>query len=122
MNQPIPPSSPQPAPMQVTDDTLLDGRVKLRQPRDGYRVAIDPVLLAAAVPAASGEMVLDVGTGVGAAALCLAWRAPESRVVGLELQRSLGQLASRAARMMGPVSQKLTAQFFACARKKIETP
>ncbi len=95
MNQSIPPSSPQPAPMQVTDDTLLDGRVKLRQPRDGYRVAIDPVLLAAAVPAASGEMVLDVGTGVGAAALCLAWRAPECRVVGLELQRSLGQLASR---------------------------
>ena len=34
----------------------------------------------------------------------------------------LGQLASLAARMMGPVSQKLTAQFFECARKKIETP
>jgi carbon monoxide dehydrogenase subunit G len=33
----------------------------------------------------------------------------------------LGQLASLAARMMGPVSQKLTAQFFDCARKKIET-
>ena len=33
----------------------------------------------------------------------------------------LGQLASLAARMMGPVSQKLTAQFFECARKKIET-
>lgn len=32
----------------------------------------------------------------------------------------LGQLASLAARMMGPVSQKLTAQFFECARKKIE--
>ncbi len=32
----------------------------------------------------------------------------------------LGQLASLAARMMGPVSQKLTAQFFECARQKIE--
>ncbi|BBK31056.1 tRNA1(Val) A37 N6-methylase TrmN6 [Stella humosa] len=83
------------APLAVTDDTLLEGRVKLRQPRDGYRVAIDPVLLAAAVPAAAGEMVLDVGTGVGAAALCLAWRVPGCRVVGLELQRQLGQLASR---------------------------
>jgi uncharacterized protein len=32
----------------------------------------------------------------------------------------LGQLASLAARMMRPVSQKLTGQFFDCARKKIE--
>jgi uncharacterized protein len=32
----------------------------------------------------------------------------------------LGQLAGLATRMMGPVSQKLTAQFFDCAKKKIE--
>jgi uncharacterized protein len=32
----------------------------------------------------------------------------------------LGQLASLAARMMVPVSQKLTSQFFDCVRKKIE--
>lgn len=91
--QPAPAAAQQP--IAVTDDTLLDGRVKLRQPREGYRVAIDPVLLAAAVPAQAGEMVLDVGAGVGAAMLCLAWRVPGARVVGLELQRTLGQLASR---------------------------
>ena len=32
----------------------------------------------------------------------------------------LGQLASLAARMMAPVSQKLTEQFFSCLKKKIE--
>ena len=32
----------------------------------------------------------------------------------------LGQLASLAARMMAPVSQKLTEQFFSCVKKKIE--
>jgi uncharacterized protein len=32
----------------------------------------------------------------------------------------LGQLASLAARMMAPVSQKLTEQFFDCAKQKIE--
>jgi carbon monoxide dehydrogenase subunit G len=32
----------------------------------------------------------------------------------------LGQLASLAARMMTPVSQKLSEQFFAAAKKKIE--
>ncbi len=32
----------------------------------------------------------------------------------------LGQLASLAARMMTPVSQKLTEQFFSCVKQKIE--
>ncbi|MCC7275371.1 MAG: methyltransferase [Alphaproteobacteria bacterium] len=82
-------------PIETTDDALLDGKVRLRQPKEGYRVAIDPVFLAASVPAAPGDTVLDVGTGVGAAALCLAWRVPACRVVGLEVQRALGQLASR---------------------------
>ena len=58
----------------LTDDRLLDGRVRLRQPAQGYRVAIDPVLLAAAVPARAGDRVLDAGCGTGAATLCLASR------------------------------------------------
>ncbi len=33
----------------------------------------------------------------------------------------LGQLASLAARMITPVSQKLTEQFFSCAKQKIES-
>ena len=69
----------------LTEDALLDGRVRLRQRRGGYRAAIDPVLLAAAVPARDGERVLDAGTGTGAAALCLAVRVGGVRVTGLEL-------------------------------------
>ncbi|SVE43912.1 uncharacterized protein METZ01_LOCUS496766, partial [marine metagenome] len=49
----------------LTEDKLLGGRVRFRQPASGYRVAIDPVLLASAVPAVSGSRVLDLGTGVG---------------------------------------------------------
>ncbi len=74
-------------------DTLLGGAVRLKQPRTGYRVAIDPVLLAAAVPAASTGRLLDIGTGVGAAALCFARRVPGARAVGLELQPELVRLA-----------------------------
>src|SRR3546814_8190614 len=48
----------------ITEDAFLGGRVKLRQPEVGYRAAIDPVLLAAAVPAVAGERVADLGCGV----------------------------------------------------------
>jgi tRNA1(Val) A37 N6-methylase TrmN6 len=76
-----------------TEDRLLGGRVRLRQPAAGYRVAIDPVFLAASVPAGPQQTILDVGCGVGAAMLCLAARVPQSRVVGLETQRDLVRLA-----------------------------
>lgn len=78
---------------ELTDDRLLGGRLRFCQPAHGYRVAIDPVLLAAAVPAEAGEQILDAGAGTGAAGLCLAVRVAGCRVVGLELQRSLQQIA-----------------------------
>lgn len=97
----------------VTEDRLLDGRVTLRQPASGFRAAIDPVLLAAAVPANDGDTVLDLGTGTGAAALCLAARVPGCRVVGLERSTEafalatenvdLNGLADRLAMVLGDV-------------------
>lgn len=81
----------------LTEDSLLNGRVRLLQPRDGYRAAIDPVLLAAALGVRPGERVLDLGCGVGAAALCLLARCPEARIEGLEVQEPLAQLARRNA-------------------------
>jgi len=55
-----------------TEDRLLGGRIQLRQPVDGYRAAIDPVFLAASVPAEPHQLILDVGCGQGAAMFCLA--------------------------------------------------
>ncbi len=78
----------------TSDDALLGGRVTLRQPVDGYRVAIDPVILAAAVPAGVQDRVIDIGCGTGAASLCLAARVPGCRVVGLERDRDIAQLAA----------------------------
>ncbi|HVA11867.1 MAG TPA: methyltransferase [Stellaceae bacterium] len=80
--------------LATSDDALLGGRLHLRQPVDGYRVAIDPVLLAAAVPATASDRVLDIGCGVGAAGLCLAARVPGCRIVGLEKQYELARLAA----------------------------
>lgn len=77
----------------ITKDLLLNGQVRLQQPENGFRVAIDSVLLAASVPNTQKSRVLDVGAGVGAAALCVARRIPNSRVTGLEIQEELAALA-----------------------------
>lgn len=77
----------------LTQDALLGGRLVFHQPADGYRVALDPLLLAAAVPAGPGELVLDAGAGTGAAALCLAARVERVRIVGLELAREVQKIA-----------------------------
>ncbi len=75
-----------------SEDTLLGGRVRLRQPAEGYRVAIDPVLLGAAVPAKPADRVLEIGAGSGAATLCLATRVSGCVITGLERDRDLAAL------------------------------
>lgn len=78
----------------VTQDYLLGGRVQIRQPAEGYRVAIDPIFLAASLHPDAGSTILDIGSGVGAASLCLAARVPHCRITGLETQREMVRLAN----------------------------
>jgi tRNA1(Val) A37 N6-methylase TrmN6 len=85
----------------LTEDALLGGRLRLLQPARGYRVAVDAVLLAAAVDAAPGQRILDLGAGVGAVGLCLAARLAGCSVVGIELQAALAELAERNANLNG---------------------
>ena len=80
--------------LALTEDALLNGKVRLFQPEKGYRVAVDPVFLAAAVPALPGERVLDVGAGTAAAMLCLQSRLGDCKMVGIELQRDLLRIAN----------------------------
>jgi tRNA1(Val) A37 N6-methylase TrmN6 len=85
----------------LTEDALLGGRIRLLQPTRGYRVAVDAVLLAAAVDAAPGQRILDLGAGVGAVGLCVAARLAGCHVVGIELQEALAGLAERNANLNG---------------------
>lgn len=82
-------------------DAFLGGRVRLWQPRQGYRAGIDPVLLAASLSPKAGEHVLDLGCGVGAAALFLGARVPGVHCVGLERHPGYAQLAARNGRDCG---------------------
>jgi len=80
-------------PEELTDDGFLGQRLRILQPRQGYRAATDPVLLAAAVPARSGDSVLELGCGAGVASLCLAARVAGLDQSALERQPAYAALA-----------------------------
>ncbi len=73
--------------------TLLGGRVRHVQPGDGHRSALEPVLLAASIPARTGQRVLEGGSASGAGLLCLAARVPGVTGVGIERDPDLVVLA-----------------------------
>ncbi|GGH42944.1 methyltransferase [Frigidibacter albus] len=85
----------------LTDDGFLGGRLRVLQPRSGYRAATDPVFLAAAVAAQPGQAVLELGCGAGVASLCLAARVPGLVQAGLELQPAYADLARQNAARNG---------------------
>ncbi len=81
----------------LTKDFIADGTITLWQPRQGYRVGIDSVLLAASTKIKPKSHVLDLGCGVGAIALCLLNREPSISVLGLENNSNLVTLANQNA-------------------------
>lgn len=85
------------ADLALSEDALLGGRVRFAQPAAGYRAAIDPVLLAAIVPAAFRGRIADLGCGAGAVALCIAARVAAAEVVGVERDHALAQVARENA-------------------------
>ncbi len=84
--------SPESAP-DTTENTLLDGRVRLRQPATGYRAGMDAALLASAVVAMPGRRVLEAGCGAGAVLTQIAARCPGVELAGLERDRAAANLA-----------------------------
>ena len=79
--------------MSMTENSILGGRVRLRQSVSGYRAGVDAALLAAACDAPAGARVLDAGCGAGAVMLAAAARRPEVRFVGLERDAKAAALA-----------------------------
>jgi len=85
-----------------SNDYLLDRKVKILQPLEGYRASTDAVFLAAMVNKVKpGDKILDVGSGTGAVSLCLAHRFANASICGLELQAQLADLSAQSAVLNG---------------------
>ncbi|HEY3679924.1 MAG TPA: methyltransferase [Bradyrhizobium sp.] len=83
---------------EFTEDALLGGSLRLRQPKSGHRAGHDAMLLAAATPARPGDRVADFGAGVGAAGLALAKRVAGIKLALVEIDQALAGLARDNAR------------------------
>lgn len=83
----------------TSEDGVLDGRLKLRQPLRGHRFGHDAILLAAATGARAGELAVDLGAGVGAAGLALAARVADLSIGLVEIDPMLCRLAEGNARL-----------------------
>lgn len=80
---------------EETLDELRKHRLKIIQPRHGYRFSLDPLLLCDFASIRAGEKTVDLGTGCGIIPLILARIAEESSLVGVESQAEMAELAGR---------------------------
>jgi tRNA1(Val) A37 N6-methylase TrmN6 len=92
---------------EVTEDAFLGGKLRLRQPKSGHRAGHDAMLLAAATPARSGDRVVDLGAGVGAAGLAVAKRVAGIGLVLVEIDPALAALARGNAASNGIAAETI---------------
>jgi tRNA1(Val) A37 N6-methylase TrmN6 len=83
---------------EITEDAVLGGRLRIRQPARGYRVNVDTLLLAATLPQEriGGGRVAEPCCGVGAALLAVATgykREGRIEFIGIEREPFYAQLA-----------------------------
>jgi tRNA1Val (adenine37-N6)-methyltransferase len=84
-----------------TLDDLFRGKLRILQKRDGYRLSMDPILLAHFAGSLRDTRVIDLGTGSGVIPLILGLRGDAREILGLEIQEDLADMARRSVRING---------------------
>lgn len=86
---------------EETVDEILEGALKIRQSRQGYRFNLDSLILASFVCLKPRCVNMDLGCGNGVIALVLARRYPSTHWTGLEIQEGLAALSCRNVEQNG---------------------
>ena len=90
--------------LEVTHDHLLAKQVRITQPKIGYRVGSDAVLVAASLTVRRGR-VLDLGAGVGGISLCIAKRLGGVQITAVEIDPVTAALARHNVAVNGMSQQ-----------------
>jgi tRNA1Val (adenine37-N6)-methyltransferase len=78
-----------------TLDVLCNDKVKVIQKKKGYRLSLDPLLIANFLRLKAKETLLDVGCGCGIIPVYLTKKGYTNRLVGIEIQEDLYGLSMR---------------------------
>lgn len=78
----------------TSDGTLLEGKILYKQYQEGYRTALEPILMAASIPARAGQTIIEGGCGAGAGLMCLSHRVPNISGIGFEQHPEMIALAN----------------------------
>lgn len=82
------------------DDLKYKG-LRLLQKKDGFCFGVDAVLLSHFARISKNDRVIDLGTGTGIIAVLLAAKKEPRKVVGLEIQKDMAEMASRSVSLNG---------------------
>lgn len=83
-----------------TLDTFFHGRIRVLQKKKGYRFSVDAPLLADFIRTRADDEALELGTGSGIISLLLSVK-PFRRIVALEIQEGLADMARRNVELNG---------------------
>lgn len=83
--------------MIYTKDSIYQGQITFYQPQKGYRIAVDPLLLAATANINPNQKILDLGAGCGAISLCIAHRFKniDFSITAIENQKELLEICQK---------------------------
>ena len=84
-----------------TCDAILGGKVRIVQPRRGYRFSVDSILLARFASVRARDRILELGAGTGVISLTIAALQHPREIVALEIQSDLAAIIRRNAKLNG---------------------
>ena len=85
--------------MEISLDNFIEGKIKIYQPKKGYRAGIDAVLLASCVQVFKKCKILDIGSGTGAISFFIASKYKNVEIVGIEKNFKYYSLSMKSLRI-----------------------